>query len=263
AALAGWARDETTRRGGAAAQARRDAAQAAEELDAVHGKLSARCKECEVVVAAGVRPRDAVGDAVTRAAHERRRLDAGLDEAERLRGTLAAEQDHAAVAKALAGHLSARGFEQWLLDEALGHLAEGASGVLRELSAGQYSLTLDRQRNFVVVDHRSADEQRPARTLSGGETFLASLSLALTLAEHLTQLAVGVAPRLESIFLDEGFGTLDAETLDVVAAAIEELGARGRTVGIVTHVRDLADRMPVRYDVQKGSAGSVVERVER
>ena len=134
--------------------------------------------------------------------------------------------------------------------------------MLRELSQGQYSLSLDEQRNFVVIDHRSADEQRSARTLSGGETFLASLSLALTLAEHLTDLAVGAEPRLESIFLDEGFGTLDAETLDVVAAAIEELQARGRTVGIVTHVRDLAQRMPVRFDVRKGPGGSTVERVE-
>ena len=59
------------------------------------------------------------------------------------------------------------------------------------------------------------------------------------------------ARRLESIFLDEGFGTLDPDTLDVVAAAIEELGSSGRMVGVVTHIRELADRMPVRFEVTK------------
>jgi len=89
------------------------------------------------------------------------------------------------------------------------------------------------------------------------------LSLALTLADHLAALAADAEPRLESIFLDEGFGTLDPEALDTVAAAIEELGSRGRTVGLVTHVRDLAERLPIRFEVRRGPAGSTVERVER
>ena len=215
------------------------------------------------MVVGSARARDAVADAIAAADAEHRRLKGGLEQAQRWRLEIKAHQERSDVAKELAGHLSSRGFERWLLDEALGHLAVGASAVLRELSAGQYSLAIDAQNNFVVIDHRSADEQRPARTLSGGETFLASLSLALTLAEHLTQLAVGSEPRLESIFLDEGFGTLDPETLDVVAAAIEELGSRGRTVGIVTHVRELGERMPVRYEVRKAPTGSTVERVER
>jgi exonuclease SbcC len=130
--------------------------------------------------------------------------------------------------------------------------------VLRELSGGQYSLTLDpKTSNFMVIDHRNADEQRSARTLSGGETFLASLALALALAE---MTARGAAP-LDAIFLDEGFGTLDADTLDTVAAAIEELGARGRMVGLVSHVQELADRVPVRFEVRKGPQTSTVEKV--
>ncbi len=67
---------------------------------------------------------------------------------------------------------------------------------------------------------------------------------------------------MESIFLDEGFGTLDPDTLDVVATAIEELGASGRMVGLVTHIRELADRMPVRLEVAKTSGAATVERVE-
>ena len=261
--LAAWAAQEAERRRAAAETAQQASAAAAAQLQALEAKLATRCTECAVVVPAGARVRDAVADAVAAAQAEERRLRETLEQAQRHRLESAAHRERADVAKELARHLSSRGFEQWLLDEALGRLATGASTILRELSSGQYSLTLDNQRNFLVIDHRSADEQRPARTLSGGETFLASLSLALTLAEHLAQLAVGSEPRLESIFLDEGFGTLDPETLDTVAAAIEELGARGRTVGIVTHVRDLAERMPVRFEVQKGPAGSTVDRVER
>jgi exonuclease SbcC len=81
------------------------------------------------------------------------------------------------------------------------------------------------------------------------------------LAEHVAELAAADAARLDALFLDEGFGTLDAETLDVVAAAIEELGSRGRMVGLITHVRDLAERIPVRFDVRKLGSSSTVERV--
>ncbi|CAN0312269.1 unnamed protein product, partial [Phaeothamnion confervicola] len=113
-----------------------------------------------------------------------------------------------------------------------------------------------------VRDHNNADDIRGARTLSGGETFLVSLSLALALASSTAELAPEGAPQLESIFLDEGFGTLDSNTLDTVASAIEELGASGRMVGIVTHIRELADRMPVRLEVTKSGGSSRVERVE-
>ena len=183
--------------------------------------------------------------------------------AESLRDEVRAEREREQVGRSLARHLAANGFERWLLDEALGRLAHDASHRLRALSNGQYSLGVDPQRNFTVVDHAAADERRPARTLSGGETFLASLSLALALADEIAGLAAGRAVRLESLFLDEGFGTLDPSALDVVASALDELGATGRTVGIVTHVRDLAERMPVRFEVRRTPTGATVERVER
>jgi exonuclease SbcC len=167
------------------------------------------------------------------------------------------------VAKAVADHLAANKFEQWLLDEAMQLLVAGATELLRELSGGAYSLRLDaKSRAFAVVDHVNADAVRPARTLSGGETFLASLALALALADQVASLAAGGASRLETILLDEGFGTLDADTLDVVAGALEELGARGRVVGVVTHVRELAERLPVRYEVRKVAGAATVERVD-
>jgi exonuclease SbcC len=143
---------------------------------------------------------------------------------------------------------------------ALTTLVNGASTRLLQLSGAAYSLGLDSRNEFLVIDHRNADEPRSARSLSGGETFLASLALALSLAEHVAEMAGG-GTRLDALFLDEGFGTLDAETLDVVASAIEELGARGRMVGLVTHVRDLAERVPVRYEVRKIGTTSTIERV--
>jgi exonuclease SbcC len=146
------------------------------------------------------------------------------------------------------------------VNEAVRRLVIGASEILRELSVGQYALTIDDSGNFLVTDHHNADEQRSARTLSGGETFLASLSLALALSDQLAELATKGAARLDAIFLDEGFGTLDPETLDTVAATVENLAARGRMVGVVTHVRELAERVPVRFRVKKDPRGSTIEK---
>ena len=120
------------------------------------------------------------------------------------------------VASALKQELHANRFEKWVLDHVLHDLCASASTLLHELSRRAYSLSVDERGRFVVIDHRNADEARLARTLSGGETFLASLALALALAEQVAQLGPRRA-RLESLFLDEGFGTLDAATLDVVA----------------------------------------------
>ena len=166
----------------------------------------------------------------------------------------------ARVAKALAGHLRANNFERWLLEEALDLLVDGASRILRELTGGQYDLMHDRG-EFSVIDHHDADLQRGVRTLSGGETFQASLALALALSEQLAGMST-TAASLESIVLDEGFGTLDAATLDVVAATLEGLAARGdRMVGVVTHVQALAERVPIRFEVHKDARTAYVERV--
>jgi exonuclease SbcC len=80
------------------------------------------------------------------------------------------------------------------------------------------------------------------------------------LADRIADLAADGAPALESVFLDEGFGTLDPETLDVVAGTVESLGAGERVVGVVTHVADLAERMPVRFRVRKVGRTSTVTR---
>ncbi|HEX6420565.1 MAG TPA: SbcC/MukB-like Walker B domain-containing protein, partial [Acidimicrobiales bacterium] len=211
----------------------------------------------------GTWPGEAVAAAHARAEEAVAHIDEQLAAAERLRAEHAAATEQHQVADALAAHLAANRFEKWLLDEALHQLVAGASTTLSELSGGAYTLTVDgRSGGFGVVDHTNAAQVRSARTLSGGETFLASLALALALADQVAGLAVAGAARLESLFLDEGFGTLDAETLDVVAAALDELGARGRMVGVVTHVRELAERLPVRFEVRKVGGAASVQRVE-
>jgi DNA repair protein SbcC/Rad50 len=188
------------------------------------------------------------------------RLVERRDQADRLRAQRDADEREAQVAKALAGHLRANNFERWLLEEALDLLVDGASRILRDLSAGQYELVHDKG-EFFVLDHHDAALRRGVRTLSGGETFQASLALALALSEQLSGLSAGAAS-LESIVLDEGFGTLDAATLDTVAATLENLAARGdRMVGVVTHVGALAERIPVRFEVRKDARSARLERV--
>ncbi|MGI8661582.1 MAG: AAA family ATPase [Acidimicrobiales bacterium] len=223
-------------------------------------ELLERCRGVGVKASgAGGELRDAVVGAHRSAEHEVTRIDESIGEGKRLRTVQEQAKAKSDVAKSLHGHLGSRGFERWLLDEALAELVVTATESLLELSGGQYSLTLD-DRGFAVVDHRNADQVRSARTLSGGETFLASLALALALAEQLTLMAGRSGARLESLFLDEGFGTLDPDTLDTVASAIEALGARGRMVGLITHVPELAERVPVRFVVTKHGNAAGIER---
>jgi exonuclease SbcC len=259
-AIVEWSRSGVHGEGAAAEQYRAAAKAASTRFERQIQEQRNRCAECGVA-ALGGDPRDACADALAAARETARRLRRDLETAETLRDELKTTDREGRIAKDLARHLDARNFERWLMTRALRRLVTGATHVLHELSGGAFSLALDDRNEFLVIDHRNADERRLARTLSGGETFLASLALALALAEHVAELAAADAARLDALFLDEGFGTLDAETLDVVAAAIEELGSRGRMVGLITHVRDLAERIPVRFDVRKLGSSSTVERV--
>ncbi|WP_410591459.1 AAA family ATPase [Amycolatopsis sp. lyj-23] len=173
---------------------------------------------------------------------------------------IAAAESDAQVARLLADLLRSDKFPRWLIAGALDTLVAEASASLLELSGGQFELTHDKG-DFLVVDHNEADARRPVKTLSGGETFQASLALALALSSQLGAMAAEGATRLESIFLDEGFGTLDEATLDVVASTLENLAASGsRMVGVITHVPALAERVPVRFLVTRDGTGSHIAR---
>ncbi|TYB37372.1 SMC family ATPase [Micromonospora sp. AP08] len=256
-ALAGWAGEQAGRRRAdrAGLAAAVDAAEAAagEVAERIGGLFDA------AGLAAPEDPKRDAAVAVERAEAELRRLEERREQAAELREQRAGHERQARVARALAGHLRANNFERWLLAEALDLLVDGASRILRELSGGQYDLVHDKG-EFFVVDHHDAGLRRGVRTLSGGETFQASLALALALSEQLAGMSTSAAS-LESIVLDEGFGTLDAATLDTVAATLENLAARGdRMVGVVTHVPALAERIPVRFVVRKDARTARVER---
>jgi DNA repair protein SbcC/Rad50 len=136
-----------------------------------------------------------------------------------------------------------------------------ASETLMQLSGGQFELYRGDRNDLVVIDHNDAGTHRPVNTLSGGETFQASLSLALALSRQVVGLSGGRRD-LNSMFLDEGFGTLDDATLDTVAVTLEKLAEEtDRMVGIVTHVPALAERVPVQFAVRRTGASSTVVRV--
>lgn len=181
-----------------------------------------------------------------------------IESAASMRSQIKEEAARGTVAAALGQHLKANSFEAWVMTEALEALVEGANQLLGDLSSGAYSLVVEKG-GFAVVDHRNADLTRTTRSLSGGEVFLVSLSLALSMASRLANLT-GAASRLESVFLDEGFGALDRESLDTVATVLDELVVQGRTVGIVTHVRELAERIPVRFEVVKQPGTATIRR---
>lgn len=202
-----------------------------------------------------------LGRAALSAEHAREQAAIAREKRDRLTRQIAGLRRDKDVASQLGQMLRSDGFEAWLMAEAVAALVERANTRLMELSGGQYSFLADGT-SFDVCDHHNADEARGAKSLSGGETFLASLALALALSDSQAEMAPEGTPELGSLFLDEGFGTLDPDTLAVVAGALAELGATGRMVCVVTHVRELADEMPVRFEVSKGTASSSVERVE-
>ncbi|RYP81229.1 SMC family ATPase [Nocardioides guangzhouensis] len=203
----------------------------------------------------------AVANALTAAQLAVERVQERRSHAARLAGDVAESQQAERLNRELGLLLSARNFERWMVEEALQSMVTEASATLNELSNGQFELTVDAKQDLLVVDHNDASSQRPVQTLSGGETFQASLALALALSSQIAGLSSG-GGQLDTILLDEGFGTLDASTLDVVASTLEQLSGGGeRTVGLVTHVAALADRVPVRFQVTREGSKSRVEKV--
>ncbi len=151
-------------------------------------------------------------------------------------------------------HQDLRGnqFQDYLMTRVQSDLAVRASQILRDATEGRYDLRL-KDSEYHVLDAWHTGELRNVKTLSGGETFIASLALALALSDSVAGNAT-----LGALFLDEGFGTLDLETLDSVAKVLEALTEQGRMVGVVTHVTALSQRLPSRLKVRKKLEGSVV-----
>lgn len=137
-------------------------------------------------------------------------------------------------------------FVEFLAEEQLLGVTRAASDRLGQLTRGRYAIELDSSGGFVIRDDANGGVRRPVSTLSGGETFLTSLALALALSAQI-QLS-GKYP-LEFFFLDEGFGTLDQELLDNVVTALERLHLERLVVGVISHVPELQARLPRRLVV--------------
>lgn len=172
----------------------------------------------------------------------------------------------AGLAKGTEGHRRVN-LTTYVLRHWFSQVVAAGNGRLSAMSAGRYELKRTdeggsrRERSgltLAVIDRHTGEERSPA-SLSGGETFYTSLALALGLADVVKAEAGGVD--LDTLFIDEGFGSLDAGTLDQVMAVIDDLRDRGRVVGIVSHVADLKDRVPERLEVRRRPDGSSAVKV--
>jgi exonuclease SbcC len=183
-----------------------------------------------------------LGGAIARSKLLAEQIDADVAEVEAA-SALATERElligRIASLERIAGDLTNAGFIRFLLDDERARLADLGSEHFQRLSFGRYRFTEDGK--FDIVDLAAADAVRKADSLSGGETFVASLGLALALAEMVS----GVGGRLDAFFIDEGFGSLDPEHLDLAMDGIEALaaGEGTRLVVVVSHVPELRQRV--------------------
>lgn len=222
--------------------------------------------------AAARRLRDATSarDLADRCCAELDRLSARATGGVRLLGPLREEYERVARLAALTAGTSADNerrmrLESYVLAARLEQVAAAATVRLQRMSSGRYTLVHSDDRTgrgrsglgLHVVDAWTGRE-RDTATLSGGETFFASLALALGLADVVTDEAGGV--RLDTLFIDEGFGSLDDQTLDEVLDVLDSLRERDRSVGIVSHVPDLRRRIHAQLEVTKGRSGSALHQ---
>jgi DNA repair protein SbcC/Rad50 len=161
--------------------------------------------------------------------------------------------------KHLQSILKGNSFVEFLAEEQLIQVTRMASERLSSLTRQRYSLEVDSQGGFLIRDDANGGVKRPVTTLSGGETFLTSLSLALALSAQI-QLR-GEYP-LRFFFLDEGFGTLDAELLDTVISALEKLHSQRLSVGVISHVQEIRARLPKRLIVEPAEPSGRGTRVK-
>ncbi|MFJ8281462.1 AAA family ATPase [Streptomyces griseoviridis] len=222
--------------------------------------------------AAAARVRDAASarDAADRRRAELDRLSAHSATGVRRLAPLREEYDRVARLATLTAGTSAQNerrmrLESYVLAARLEQVAAAATVRLQRMSSGRYTLVHSDDRSgrgrsglgLHVVDAWTGRE-RDTATLSGGETFFASLALALGLADVVTDETGGVS--LDTLFIDEGFGSLDEQTLDEVLDVLDSLRERDRSVGIVSHVADLRRRVHAQLEVVKGRSGSALRQ---
>ena len=178
-------------------------------------------------------------------------LKDALEKREALGDKIAATEAELMRWKRLQETIPASALRDFALEIMFRQMGSLANVQLSYLTSERYQLKVEGIGDLTVIDRWNANEERPVETLSGGESFLTSLALALALAD----LSRGRA-QLNSLFLDEGFGTLDTETLDVAIAALEGLRMQGRSIFLISHIQELTRRLPVKINVKKQGNGS-------
>ncbi|MGW9158760.1 AAA family ATPase [Microbacterium sp. NPDC055665] len=226
----------------------------------------------EASVAARTTWTDAV-DAAARAAGTAERLGSLIDSAAAEHARTAEDAAAFEVLQNLADTIAGRGantrkmtLETFVLAAELEEIVEAANRRLHDMSTGRYQLQHSDALAArgaasglgIVVSDAFTGQTRPPQSLSGGETFLTSLALALGLAEVVTARAGGI--RLDTLFIDEGFGSLDGDTLDVAMRTLDELRQGGRTVGVISHVEAMQEQIPAQLTVRALPNGpSIIE----
>ena len=158
-------------------------------------------------------------------------------------------------------------FERYVLGAILDEVVYAANLRLQKMSRSRYSLERSdytgggrgKQGLDLAVMDAFTGQSRPANTLSGGETFLASMALALGLADVIQSYAGGI--HMDTMFIDEGFGTLDPDTLELAMETLVQLQSSGRLIGIISHVPELKTRIPAHLEVTRGDDGSTAKFV--
>lgn len=180
-----------------------------------------------------------------------KQMEQKLQEVEKLR-KVADEKNHSAgLLEDLAKLMDGNRFVEYVAAIQLEYITKEASKRLKQITMGRYALELS-EGEFIMRDDFNGGTRRKPATLSGGETFLTSFSLALALSSKI-QMKNNVP--LQFFFLDEGFGTLDSQLLDVVMTSLESLRKESLSVGIITHVEELKNRIPIKLMVQPAIQG--------
>ena len=158
-------------------------------------------------------------------------------------------------------------FERYVLGAILDEVVYAANLRLQKMSRNRYSLERSdytgggrgKQGLDLAVMDAFTGQSRPANTLSGGETFRASMALALGLADVIQSYAGGI--HMDTMFIDEGFGTLDPDTLELAMETLVQLQSSGRLIGMISHVPELKSRIPAHLEVIRGDDGSTAKFV--